>query len=81
MPPKKQTDHPEQGVDIPIDRIDPDTLHNMIREFVSREWADLSDSGCTLEEKIGQVLRQLQENRVKVVYDLATETWNIVVRT
>jgi uncharacterized protein len=80
MPPEQQTDQHERGIDIPYDRIDPDALRNMIREFVSREWADLSDSGFTLEEKICQVLQQLKENRATVVYDLATETWNIVVR-
>jgi uncharacterized protein YheU (UPF0270 family) len=79
MTAEKQTGQHEQGIDIPYDRIDPDTLHNMIREFVSREWADLSDSGHTLEKKIGQVLQQLKENKAKVVYDVATETWNIVV--
>jgi len=79
MAPKQQIDHQEEGIDIPFDRIDPDTLHAMLREFVSREWADLSDSGYSLEEKIGQVLQQLKENKVKVVYDLKTETWNIVV--
>jgi uncharacterized protein len=79
MPPEEKTDQHEEGIDIPYDRIDPDTLHNMIREFVSREWADLSDGGCTLEDKIGQVMQQLKEKRAKVVYDLATETWNIVV--
>ena len=80
MPPEQQTEQHEQGIDIPYDRIDPVTLHAMLREFVSREWADLSDSGHTLEEKIDQVLQQLKDKRAKVVYDLASETWNIVVR-
>jgi len=53
-----QTDHHEEGVEIPWDRIDPDTLRNMISEFVTREWAELSDSGYTLDEKIGQVLKE-----------------------
>jgi len=79
MSPNKQTDRQEEGIDIPYERIDPETLRAMIGEFVSREWADLSDAGCTLEGKIGQVMQQLEEKRAKVVYDLKTETWNIVV--
>ncbi len=69
----------EQGVEIPWDRINPDTLRNMVSEFVTREWADLSDSGYTLDEKIGQVLRQLHDNKAKVVFDLSSTTWNIAV--
>jgi len=74
-----QTDHHEEGVEIPWDRIDPDTLRNMISEFVTREWAELSDSGYTLDEKIGQVLRQLLDKKARVVFDLSSQTCNIVV--
>jgi uncharacterized protein YheU (UPF0270 family) len=76
---EKQTDHQEEGIDVPYDRINPDTLQNMVREFVTREWSDLSDSGYTLEDKIAQVLQQLRDKRVKVVFDLRSETANIVV--
>ena len=65
----------EDGIEIPLDRINPDTLHNMVAEFVTREW---SDGESSLEERIALVMRQLQERRVKVVYDFRTETWNIV---
>ena len=74
-----QTDHHEEGVDIPWDRINPDTLRNMISEFVTREWAELSDSGYTLDEKIEQVMKQLQDKKAKVVFDLSSQTCNIVV--
>ena len=65
----------EEGIDIPLDRINPDTLRNMLAEFVTREWAD---EACSLEGRIEQVLRQLRERKAKVVYDVRTETWNIV---
>jgi uncharacterized protein YheU (UPF0270 family) len=78
MSQEKQDEQHERGIDIPLDRINPETLLNMVNEFVSREWADLQDSSCTLDDKIGQVMQQLQDNKAKVVYDLTTETWNIV---
>lgn len=65
----------EDGIEIPLDRINPDTLRNMLTEFVTREWVD---EECPLETRIEQVLRQLREHRAKVVYDFRTETWNIV---
>jgi uncharacterized protein YheU (UPF0270 family) len=67
----------EETIDIPLDRINPDTLRKMIEEFVTREWSELTDSEYTLDEKVNQVLQHLHDNRAKIVYDNATETWNI----
>lgn len=75
---QKQPDQNEEGIEIPFEQINPDTLLNMIGEFVTREWADPADSGYTLEDKVDQVLRQLKVHAAKVVYDVTTETWNIV---
>ena len=77
--PQEQTiDHHEKGVDVPYDQIDPETLRNMIQEFVTRDGADWSDPGGALEDKIAQVLKQLKNKQVKVVFDLKSETANIV---
>jgi uncharacterized protein YheU (UPF0270 family) len=78
-PPKNQNDYHEDGVDVPYDRISPEILHNLIAEFVTREWEELGDSHHTIEEKIEQVLCQLQQKKVKVVFDLSTNSCNIVV--
>ena len=74
----QQNEYAEEGVDIPLDRINPVTLRKMVEEFVTREWSDLSDADCTFEDKIEQVLQQLKDNRIKVVFDLTSETCNIV---
>lgn len=74
----QQDDHPEDGVVVPSDRINPETLRKMVEEFVTREWSDLADSDCTFEDKIEQVLQQLKDNKIKVVFDLTSETCNIV---
>lgn len=71
----EQEKPPEEGIEIPLERINPDTLRNMLSEFVTREWAD---EECTLETRIEQVLGQLRERKAKVMYDFRTETWNIV---
>jgi uncharacterized protein len=65
----------EEGIEIPFDRINTDTLRNMLSEFVTREWAD---EESTLESRMEQVMRQLRERKAKVMYDFRTETWNIV---
>jgi len=68
----------EEGIEIPVERINPDILQKMIEEFVTREWADQADSGYTLEDKVAQVHQQLKVRTARVVYDVTTETWNIV---
>jgi uncharacterized protein YheU (UPF0270 family) len=75
---EESADPREEGVEVPYERIDPETLRNMIQEFVSRDGADWGESGCTLEEKVEQVLRQLRSRKVKVVFDLKSQTANIV---
>jgi uncharacterized protein YheU (UPF0270 family) len=68
----------EEGIVVPLERIEPDTLHNLVEEFVTREWSELTDAGYSLGVKVEQVLQQLQDRRAKVVFDLVTETCNIV---
>jgi len=76
--PDRRFEDREDGVAIPFERIDPDTLRNLISEFVTREWEELGDADHTLDDKISQVIRQLQERKAKVVFDLKSGTCNIV---
>lgn len=74
----QKNEYAEDGVVVPVDRINSETLRKLIEEFVTREWSDLSDSDCTFEDKIEQVIQQLNENKIHVVFDLTSETCNIV---
>jgi uncharacterized protein YheU (UPF0270 family) len=79
MSQEKPADNQEEGVEVPYDRLDPETLRNLIQEFVTREGSDWGDRDGTLEDKVGQVLQQLRDKKVKVVFDLTSQTANIVV--
>ncbi len=59
-------------------QIAPATLRNLVNEFVTREWSESGDGGATLEQKVVQVLRQLREGTVLIVFDLKSETCNLV---
>lgn len=63
-----------------IVNINPATLRNLVIEFVTRDWSELTDAGSSLESKIEQVLRQMKEGKVLIVFDLTTETCNLVPR-
>ena len=70
--------HVEKTLEIPLERINPGTLRRMIEEFVTREWSESGDSRYSLDEKVHQVLKQLQDRHARIVYDTVSETWNII---
>jgi hypothetical protein len=78
MSQEKPAGQQEEGIEVPYERLDPDTLRKLIQEFVTRDGADWGEAGCTLEDKVDQVLRQLRNRKVKIVFDLAAQTANIV---
>lgn len=73
------TQYTEEGVEIPFEALSAAALRSLLEEFVTREWSELGDSGYSLEDKVEQVLRQLKEKKVKIVFDLTSNTANIVV--
>lgn len=75
---KRTSSQGEEGVVVPFDQINPETLRNLIDKFVLRAWDDLADAGHSHETKIEQVLQQLKNGKAKIVFDLTTETCNIV---
>jgi uncharacterized protein len=79
MPENHPYDQHEQGVEIPYRQLAPETLRRLIQEFVSRDGADWGEVGGALEEKVEQVLQQLRSNQVKVVFDLRSQTANLIV--
>jgi hypothetical protein len=72
------SEYSEEGVDVPYEQISTATLRALIEEFVSRKWSELSDSDHTLDDKVEQVMQQLRDKKAKIVYDLTSETCNIV---
>jgi len=78
MSKKKAEDEHEEGVEVPYERINAETLKKMVQEFVSRDGADWGDAGCTLADKVDQVLEQLKSRKVRIVLDLRTQTANFI---
>jgi uncharacterized protein YheU (UPF0270 family) len=63
---------------VPIDQIDPDTLTNLIKEFVLREGTDYGEEEAALEQKIEQVKAQLKIGTAVLVFSELHETINIM---
>ena len=53
---------------IPWQQLDPDTLNNLITEFVLREGTDYGETETPLEDKIRQIKAQLTSGEAIIVY-------------
>ncbi|GMM90727.1 YheU family protein [Vibrio fortis] len=62
---------------IPWQDIAPETLENLIKEFVLREGTDYGDVEISLQSKIDQVKQQLQSGDASIVFSELHETVDI----
>ncbi len=65
-------------VEVPCDSLPPATLRAVVEEFITRAATDYGAHEKTLEEKIADVMRQLQRGEAKVVFDPASNSVNII---
>ncbi len=63
---------------IPIQEVDRETLCNIVEGFVLREGTDYGSLEFNLQDKVEQVLGQLESGDALLVYSELHETVNIV---
>jgi uncharacterized protein YheU (UPF0270 family) len=68
----------EEPVEVPYASLNPDTLRALVEEFVTRQGTDYGLREKTLDEKVADVMRQLEREEAKIVYDAKSQTANIV---
>lgn len=65
-------------VQVPHDRLSADALRQVIESYVNREGTDYGLHERTLEQKVQDVLRQLENGEAVIVFDPEDESINIV---
>ena len=65
-------------MEIPYDKISPEILDAIIKDFVLQEGTDYGLADYSLDEKIQQVKSQIKKGKATVVFDPETETCHIV---
>ena len=65
-------------VKIPFEALHPETLRNVISEFVTRDWEEMGSTSYTLEQKIDQVMAQLKSGKAWLMFDLESNSCNII---
>lgn len=66
-----------KAVKIPYDQLSPDALDGVVEEFVTRDGTDYGECEVSLETKINQVMDQLRNGDVVIIFDVESETCNI----
>lgn len=69
-----------QRMIIPWEQIDPATLYNLIESFVLREGTDYGEREQSLQQKVADVLRQVQSGEAVLVWSELHESINIMPR-
>ena len=65
-------------MDIPYEKLNKDTLRNIIESYILREGTDYGDQTFSLDEKVGHVMNHLKTRRAKITFDPDSETCNII---
>lgn len=67
-------------MEVPYDRLPPQTLRNLVTEYVSREGTDYGHREWDMDQKVEQVLDQIRRGEVRILFDPEAETCNLVTR-
>ncbi|EGA66767.1 YheU family protein [Vibrio brasiliensis] len=65
---------------VPWQQIEPETLDNLIREFVLREGTDYGNVEVSLQDKVDQIRSQLESGEAVVVYSELHESVDIQLK-
>lgn len=67
-----------EPVEVPYTALSADALRGLVEEFVTRDGTDYGVRERTVEEKCSDVMRQLERGEVKIVFDPASRSANVV---
>jgi uncharacterized protein YheU (UPF0270 family) len=65
-------------VQVPLNRLSEDVLQALLEEFASRDGTDYGAVELTLEQKAGNLRRQLEKEEVAILFDTESEQWDLV---
>lgn len=64
----------ERGVEVPREALSSDALRRLVEDFVTRDGTDYGERERSLDEKVADVMRQLDRGEVRICFDAETET-------
>ncbi len=67
-----------KAITISPDELEPATLRGVAEAFINREGTDYGEQERSLDDKVSQVLQQLERGEAHIVFDPETESINLV---
>lgn len=67
-------------IEIPVERLSPDTLKAVIEDYVARDGTDYGDAEVAFDVKVEQLKRQISSGAVVITYDPNQETCTLLTR-
>lgn len=64
---------------VPHTELSSDALRGVVESFVLREGTEYGEKEFSLEQKVAHVMHQLERGEARVIFDLTSETVDIVV--
>lgn len=72
-------DQSPDPVVVPHTELSADALRGVIESFVLREGTEYGEKDFSLEQKVAHVMRQIERGEARIVFDLTSETVDVVV--
>jgi uncharacterized protein YheU (UPF0270 family) len=69
-----------QFVEVPCERLPAPTLEALLEEYATRDGTDYGLVERSLQDKVNNLLAQLREGKLALLYDAASEEWDLVPR-
>ena len=73
-----ETEKPEPMV-IPHTELSAEALRGVVESFVLREGTDYGEREISLDQKVAQVLRQLERGEARIIFNAELESIDIVL--
>lgn len=65
-------------IEVPAIRLGPEILQGLLEEYASRDGTDYGEVELTLEQKTGNLRRQLQQGDLLILFETESEQWDLV---
>lgn len=75
-----QQDEKKVGIQIPMNKLSEAALNALVEEFILREGTDYGTAQHTLEDKKRHIFKQLQSNKIIIMFDPKLENTTLITQ-
>ena len=69
-----EADEVVDAVEIPMEQLSEDVLRALVESYINREGTDYGAVERSLDEKVADVMRQLEDGSARILFDPETES-------